>query len=64
MRKISIVLGLALILFSADVNAQESYILGDGSTIKVDGSSNGSASLQLWHSLKICLITLRLISAS
>lgn len=42
MRKISTILVLALILFSADVNAQESYILGDGSTIKVDGSSNRS----------------------
>jgi polyisoprenoid-binding protein YceI len=42
MRKISIILGLALILFSSDVNGQESYILGDGSTIKVDGASNRS----------------------
>lgn len=42
MRKISTILVLALMLFSADVNAQESYILGDGSTIKVDGASNRS----------------------
>ena len=42
MRKISTILVLALMLFSTDVNAQESYILGDGSTIKVDGASNRS----------------------
>ena len=42
MRKISTLLVLALILFSSDVTAQESYILGDGSKITVDGASNRS----------------------
>ncbi|MGB0650914.1 MAG: YceI family protein [Rhodothermales bacterium] len=42
MRKISTILVLALMLFSSDVHAQEIYILGDGSTIKVDGASNRS----------------------
>lgn len=42
MRKISTVLVLAMLFFSPDATAQENYILGDGSTIKVDGSSNRS----------------------
>ena len=44
MRKISFALVLALLVMvpSSDVLAQENYILGDGSTIRVEGSSNRS----------------------
>jgi hypothetical protein len=44
MRKISFVLVLALLLVTSgsEVFAQENYILGDGSTIRVDGTSNRS----------------------